>query len=39
VFSQPVQASTAQLSQFAGLFDMHARPLHGLHRRLLLKNG
>jgi carbonic anhydrase len=39
VFSQPVQASTAQVSQFAGLFDMNARPLQGLHRRLLLKSG
>ena len=34
VFSQPVQASTAQVGQFAGLFDMNARPLQGLHRRL-----
>jgi carbonic anhydrase len=39
VFSQPVQASTGQVSQFAGLFDMNARPLQGLHRRLLLKSG
>ncbi len=39
VFSQPVQASSAQVGQFAGLFDMNARPLQGLHRRLLLKSG
>ncbi|MBT4689889.1 MAG: carbonic anhydrase family protein [Rhodospirillaceae bacterium] len=39
VFSQPVQASTAQVSQFAGLFNMNARPLQGLHRRLLLKSS
>lgn len=39
VFSNPVQASTAQVGQFAGLFDMNARPLQGLHRRLLLKSG
>ncbi len=39
VFSQPVQASTAQVGKFAGLFDMNARALQGLHRRLLLKSG
>ena len=39
VFSEPVQASTAQIKQFASLFDMTARPLQGLHRRLLLKSG
>ncbi len=39
VFSQPVQASSTQVGEFAGLFDMNARPLQGLHRRLLLKNG
>ena len=39
VFSQPVQASTSQVRQFAGLFDMNARPLQGLHRRLLLKSS
>ncbi len=39
VFSQPIQASTAQVGIFAGLFDMNARPLQGLHRRLLLKSG
>lgn len=39
VFSQPVQASRTQLGQFASLFDMTARPLQGLNRRLLLKSG
>lgn len=39
VFSQPVQASTAQIRQFAGLFGMNARPLQDLHRRLLLKSN
>jgi carbonic anhydrase len=39
VFNQPVQASSAQVGQFASLFNMNARPLQGLHRRLLLKSG
>ncbi len=38
VFNSPVEISTDQVRQFASIFQMNARPVQGLHRRLLLEN-
>lgn len=38
VLSQPVQASTAQIDQFAGIFPFNARPVQDLNRRFLLSS-
>ncbi|WP_374652423.1 carbonic anhydrase [Dongia sp.] len=36
VFKDPIEASTAQIGQFAALFPNNARPVQSLHRRFLL---
>ena len=38
VFAQPVEASDAQIRQFAALFPNNARPVQPLNRRFLLEN-
>jgi carbonic anhydrase len=38
VFRQPIEASPAQIAQFADLFPMNARPIQGLNRRFLLES-
>lgn len=38
VFKEPVEASEAQIRQFAQLFAVNARPVQKLHRRFLLES-
>jgi carbonic anhydrase len=38
VFKTPIEASTAQIRQFAALFPVNARPAQPLHRRYLLES-
>jgi Carbonic anhydrase len=38
VFREPIEASPAQIAQFAALFPMNARPVQGLGRRYLLES-
>lgn len=38
VFKDPIDASPAQIQQFAALFPLNARPVQGLHRRFLLES-
>jgi len=39
VFTQPLEASTAQVKEFASLFPSNARPLQPRNRRHLLKSS
>jgi carbonic anhydrase len=39
VFKAPVEASVAQIQQFAALFPMNARPVQSRHRRFLLETA
>ena len=39
VFRQPIEASDAQIRQFAGLFPVNARPVQPLNRRILLESS
>jgi carbonic anhydrase len=38
VFRQPIEASSAQIAQFASLFPLNARPVQPRHRRYLLES-
>nr|WP_298685546.1 carbonic anhydrase [uncultured Dongia sp.] len=38
VFKDPIDASPAQIEQFAALFPLNARPVQGLNRRFLLES-
>lgn len=38
VFKTPIEASVAQIQQFAALFPMNARPVQARHRRFLLES-
>lgn len=39
VFKEPIEASEAQIRQFAGLYPNNSRPTQQIHRRFLLSSG